>query len=139
MSDKYLKLASLLVISYIAATLTYSQILNYDLVDLDTPQEFKKLSLSCRQTIKGKVSLKSPIEGAKILLTLDYATALGENSRSLSLTGLEYSFSVIGAPQNNTTWKLRGYYYSNEGQISETSTDLTGLSCSQNVERDLAL
>lgn len=138
MGAKYGHWAVAGLIVFIAALLGFATLQNYNLLALNNNIS-DKINLGCSERLNGQVTIKTPVSGATLLVSLDFSVNRAADNRSALVKGDSYAIGVGGTPTKDSVWTLHAYYFDAKGQLSETAQQFSGITCGQKITADLAL
>lgn len=101
----------------------------------DLSQYFAK----CRQTVEGTVSVQNPVADGRVIVSLEYSVGDSPEEKAVEVKDNHFSTVVAGNPTAENSWHLRAFYFNATGQLAETSQELQGVKCGQEIMADLTL
>lgn len=127
------------LVIFITAALGFARVKNYQLIELESAALEGKVSFDCVEQFSGTLKPKKLVDGAQLLVSLEYHIEGREEERSAVVKGERYSISVRGRPTADQTWTLRAFYFDQTGQLAETAQQFNNLACDQGIEANLEL
>lgn len=128
----------LAVVVLIAGALTVVRVSQLDSI-AESKFTLSQYFAKCRQSVEGAVKIQNPVTDGRVIVSLEYSVGDSPEEKALEIKDNRFSTIVAGNPTAETSWWLRAFYFNKTGQLAETSQELQGVKCGQEIMADLTL